>query len=147
MRPAFLLAAAAAVFAVALPAAASAANATTTTAVNMRAGPSVSFPVVAPIPAGAPVQTFGCLNDGSWCDTAWVGERGWGAGAYLASIYGGAPVAVAAYAPRLGLPVIVYNQTAYWNRYYVGRPWYAQRHVYLGPNHQCFSGPLATACR
>jgi uncharacterized protein YraI len=113
----------------------------------MRAGPSVSFPVVAKLPAVAPVQIYGCIKDGSWCDTAWANQRGWVAGAYLSSIYRGAPVPVAVYAGQLGYPVVVYNQNVYWNRYYVGRPWYPRRHVTVGPNHQCSRGPFATACR
>ena len=141
-----LVAAAAAAFAFALPAAASAANAVTTGNVNMRAGPSASYPVVAQVPEGAPVQIFGRVKDGSWCDTLWVGQRGWVAGAYVASIYRGAPVPVATYAPQLGYPVVVYNQDAYWNRYYVGRPWYAPRHVFISPNHRCFRGPFVRAC-
>ncbi len=147
MKTASVAAAAAFAVAAALPAAASAANAVTTTSVNMRAGPSVSFPSVAQLPDGAPVQIYGCVNDGSWCDTAWTNQRGWVAGAYLSTIYRGAPVSVAVYGQRLGYPVVVYDQSAYWGRYYVGRPWYAQRHVYLGPNHQCFRGRFATACR
>jgi uncharacterized protein YraI len=148
MRPASVAAAAAFAIAAVLPAVASAANAVTTSSINMRAGPSLSFPAVAQVPAGAPVQIFGCVKDGSWCDTAWARERGWVAGAYLSSIYRGAPVSVAAYGPQIGYPVVVYDQMAYWNRYYVGRPWYAQqRHVFIGPNHQCVSGPFATACR
>lgn len=147
MRPASVAATAAFVLAFALPAAAVAANAVTTGAVNMRAGPSVSYPAVAQLPSGAPVQIYGCVNGGSWCDTSWGSQRGWVAGAYMTSIYRGALVSVAAYAPRLGYPVVVYDQSAYWNRYYVGRPWYAQRRVYVGPNHQCFRGPHAVACR
>jgi uncharacterized protein YraI len=131
----------------ALPAAAHAANAATTAELNMRAGPSVSFPVVAQLPEGAPVEIYGCVKDGSWCDTAWASERGWVAGAYLSSIYRGAPVSVAVYAPQIGYPVVVYDQTAYWNRYYVGRPWYGGRHLYVGPNHTCFRGPFVAGCR
>ncbi len=147
MRPAS--AAAAAVFALflALPAVANAANATTTATVNMRAGPSTAFPAVAAVPEGAPVQIYGCVKDGSWCDTAWASQRGWVAGDYLTSIYRGAMVRVATYAPRLGYPVVAYDQTAYWNRYYVGRPWYARRHLDVGPNHQCFRGPFVAGCR
>lgn len=147
MQRALLTAACAALAAVALPAAANAANAATTTALNMRAGPGVTYPVVAAIPAGAPVQIYGCVRDGSWCDTRWVGERGWVAGAYLASIWRGALVPVATYAPRLGYPVVVYDRDVYWSRHYVGRPWYPRRQVFVGPSHRCYRGPLVTACR
>jgi uncharacterized protein YraI len=146
MRLASMLAAAFACF-LALPAAANAANATTTGNLNMRAGPGTTFPVVAEVPAGAPVQIYGCVKGGSWCDTAWASQRGWVAGAYLTAIWRGAPVPVATYWPRLGYPVVVYDQNAYWNRYYVGRPWYARRHLYVGPNHTCFHGPFVAGCR
>ena len=137
----------AAVSTVALPAAANAATAATTTPLNMRAGPGLGYPVVSALPAGAPVTIFGCVRDGTWCDTAWGPQRGWVAGAYLTAVYRGAPVVVGRYWPRLGYPVVVYNQNVYWDRYYVGRPWYARRHVFIGPNHQCFRGLLVTACR
>jgi len=129
------IAAAAAALAIVLPAAAQAATAIATSGVNMRAGPSTADPVVTTIPAGAPVQVYGCLADRSWCDTLWVGQRGWVSAAYLNVAWRAAP------------PVVVYDRTAYWNRYYVGRPWYAQRRVVVGPNHQCFRGPRVVACR
>jgi uncharacterized protein YraI len=120
----------------------------TTGNVNMRAGPDTSFPVVATVPAGAPVQIFGCVKGWSWCDTLWAGSRGWVSGAYLNAAWQGATVPFVAYAPRLGVPVVAYNPNVYYQRYYVGRPWYPRAGVYVGPNHACIRGRWGNvACR
>ena len=100
----------------------------------MRAGPNIDFPVVTTIPANSPVQIFGCVQNQSWCDTAWGSQRGWVSNAYLSSVWQRAPI-------------VVYNQDNYYNAYYVGRPWYPSRHVYVGPNHICYHGPFASGCR
>lgn len=127
-----LLALAAAVFV--LPSAASAAAPAVTTAnVNLRAGPSTGYPAVTVIPAGAPISTFGCLGDYSWCDVAWGANRGWIAASYIQIVYGGRPVVLTpAIAPAVGLAVVAFNR-AYWDRYYVGRPWYPRWGYYYGP--------------
>lgn len=141
------LGAAGAALAILLPAAAQAATGVTTSGVNMRAGPDTAYPVVTTVPAGAPVQIYGCLADRSWCDTLWVGQRGWVSASYLNVTWRGAPAPVVTYAPKVAVPVVTYNQATYWNAYYAGRPWYRTRQVYVGPNHQCFRGPRAVACR
>ena len=119
---------------IAAPAIAAAANGFTTANVNLRAGPSTGYPVVTTVPANAPVQIFGCVKASSWCDTLWVGQRGWVSSAYLSAAWQSAPY-------------VVYDRNAYYNRYYVGRPWYPRRGVYIGPKHQCFRGPFVVACR
>jgi hypothetical protein len=107
----------------------------TTGNLNMRAGPDTTYPVVTTIPAGAPVQVFGCVNGRSWCDALWVGQRGWVSSAWLdATVWRTAPI-------------VRWNKAAYWNQYYVGRPWFATPRTFMGPNHRCFRGPFVTACR
>lgn len=106
--------------------------------VNLRAGPSTANPVVTTIPRGAPVQIVGCLAGWSWCDTVWAGYRGWVAGAYLNASWHGRRVSFVAYAPRLGVPVVVYNGPAYWRRYYAGTPWFVGRPYH--PVHGCIRG-------
>ena len=116
------------------PAIASAANGVTTSSVNMRTGPSTSYQVIATIPANAPVQIFGCVQGGAWCDTAWARERGWVSSAYLSSVWQNAPI-------------IGFNPGAYYDQYYVGRPWYnARPRIYIGPNHKCYRGRFIVAC-
>jgi uncharacterized protein YraI len=109
-------------------AAAQAAPGFATADVNMRTGPDTEFPSVGIIPEGAPVEVFGCLNDESWCDVAWQDGRGWVFGEYLGIAYHGAvtplpDVGVGGF----GISVVVFNAGEYWNRYYVGRPWFRER--------------------
>jgi uncharacterized protein YraI len=66
-----------AVLPIAIPVTALAQDAFTNRTVNVRAGPDTSYPVVAAIGAGAPVQVMGCLDDWSWCDVAFADNRGW----------------------------------------------------------------------
>lgn len=125
LLPAAVVAAACA----ALPAPAFAATASIVTAsVNLRAGPGMNFPVVTVMPQGAAVATYGCLPDYSWCDVSFVGARGWVAARFLTVPVGGTRVVVT---PAVGLPVVTFGPT-YWNRYYVGYPWYARGPAYYG---------------
>lgn len=96
--------------------------------VNLRAGPDTDFPVVDVIPDSDPVDVRGCLNDESWCDVIWEGNRGWVFSEYLALDYRGdmrplPDIGVEAF----GIPIISFAATDYWGRYYVGRPWYRDR--------------------
>jgi uncharacterized protein YraI len=125
-------------FAVILPAVAWAVPGFSTANVNVRAGPRTADPVVTTIPGGAPVEIAGCLSGWSWCDTLWAGHRGWVAGAYLNAAWQGRTVPFVTYAPRLGVPVVVYNGPAYWRRYYVGRPWLVGAPA--RPVHSCVRG-------
>lgn len=113
------------------PADASAAqSAVTTTKVNLRAGPGTNYPAVTVLPPGSPIVTYGCLADYSWCDVAWGGSRGWIAASYIKVVYQGQPVVLTPLvAPAVGLTVVAFNR-AYWDRYYVGRPWYGSWNNY-----------------
>jgi len=142
--PLFLSAVTAGFFAL-MPAAADAANPAEIIApVNLRAGPSVGYPVVAGLPGRAAVTVYGCTANVAWCDVSWGRERGWVAANYVQIMYRGAPVIVTpAVAPVIG--VVAFNQ-AYWHSYYVGRPWYGQWNTYYhgaavaGPGHVAFGG-------
>jgi uncharacterized protein YraI len=148
MRHRSLFALAAFLFVMLTPGLASAAAGYTTGNVNMRAGPSTANPVITTIPAGAPVQIAGCLAGWSWCDTIYAGYRGWVAGAYLNAAWQGKVVPFVAYAPQVGVPVVVYNADVYGKRYHVGQPWYPRARVVIGPNHACVRGRFGNvACR
>ncbi len=125
LRP--VLAGAAFLASLALPGAAAAADGYSTADVNMRAGPSTAYPVIATIYAGEPVEIYGCLSGWSWCDTGWDGWRGWVAGNYLQAIYESQAVYLPTYAPRIGLPVISFEFATYWDSHYHSRPWYRDR--------------------
>jgi len=123
-----------------------------TTDLNLRAGPSTTYPVVTVIPAGATVLTQGCVADFSWCDIAFGTYRGWVASAYLKTVYNGSPVIITpAVATAVGVVVVTYSR-AYWDRYYVGYPWYgrwASYPAYRAPvaGTTTVVGPRGTATR
>src|SRR5881396_590552 len=78
--------------------AANAQEAFTTRTVNVRAGPDTSYPTVAVLGPGAPVQVMGCLDDWSWCDVAFADNRGWVYSPYLSYVYQGYRVPFYSYA-------------------------------------------------
>jgi uncharacterized protein YraI len=122
----------------------SAQDAFTTRTVNVRAGPDTSYPPVAVLGAGAPVQVMGCLDDWSWCDVAFSDNRGWLYAPYLNYVYQGARVPFYSYAPSFGIPIISFSLGSYWDRYYRGRPWYGRRDYWehrAPPQHFRPSGP------
>jgi len=109
---------------------ASAQNAYTSRPMNVRAGPNREYPLVAQVDAGAPLDVNGCLNDWSWCDVSFDGNRGWMYAGGISFLYQGGRVPLYSYGPRLGLPIVTFSLGAYWGQYYRGRPWYAQRNVW-----------------
>jgi uncharacterized protein YraI len=130
-------------FLLAIPIAASAQGAFTTRSVNVRAGPDTSYPAVAVLGGGAPVQVMGCLDDWSWCDVVFEDNRGWVYAPYLSYVYQGARVPFYTYAPSFGIPIISFSVGSYWDRYYRGRPWYGRRDywVHREPQHVRPPGP------
>lgn len=92
--------------------------------VNLRAGPSTSYPVVTVVPAGSRIVTFGCVSGYSWCDVAYGSSRGWISANYVQVVYNGSTVILTpAVAPAVGVTVVTYNR-AYWDTYYTAYPWY-----------------------
>ncbi len=127
----------------AIPFATSAQDAFTTRSVNVRAGPDTSYPAVATLGGGAPVQVMGCLDDWSWCDVGFEDNRGWVYAPYLSYVYQGARVPFYTYAPSFGIPIIGFSIGSYWDRYYRGRSWYGRRDYWerREPRHARPSGP------
>jgi uncharacterized protein YraI len=123
--------------------AATAQDAFTTQTVNVRAGPDTSYPAVAVLGGGAPVQVMGCLDDWSWCDVVFGDNRGWVYSPYLSYVYQGYRVPFYSYAPAFGIPIISFSLGSYWDRYYRGRPWYGRRDYWehRQPVHARPSGP------
>jgi len=113
--------------ALALPLTVAAQNAFTTQAVNMRAGPDRSFPLVAWIPAGASVQVWGCVEGWRWCDTQWGFHRGWVWSQNLQTTFGAQPGVIFFGGPSTGVPIVSFTIGNYWNSYYRGRPWWVGR--------------------
>jgi len=128
MRPHLLPLAAAALSLAALPGVAAAQEtAIVTTDLNMRAGPSTSFPVVEVIPDSSRVTVFGCVRDYDWCDVVWRDARGWVSASYLEHPSDGTYVPIVEYGATVGLPVVTFSVETYWDRHYRHRPWYRER--------------------
>ncbi len=119
-------------FGLALPALASAQTAFTTRPINLRAGPDKQYPLVTAIPAGAPVEVAGCVNDWTWCDVTVGNDRGWAYASGLVYPYEGQRVSVYDNGANFGWPVVAYDPGVYWDSYYRGRPWYGRRTYWVG---------------
>jgi uncharacterized protein YraI len=107
----------------AVPAVASASPAQVTANVNLRTGPGTEYYPIVVLPAGAPVELYGCLEGYTWCDIAYGRERGWVSSRYLSTFYSGP-----AYRPRpyRSVPYLTFN-FGYWDNHYAHRPWYNNR--------------------
>lgn len=114
-----------------LPLAAHAQNAFTTQSVNMRAGPDSAFPLVAWIPAGTPVQVFGCLEGWRWCDVQWGFNRGFVWSQALQTSFGPQPSVIFYGGPGVGLPLITFSIGSYWNSFYRNQPWWGSRNYWF----------------
>jgi uncharacterized protein YraI len=116
---------------VSLPAAALAATiGVATTNVNLRAGPSTSYPAVDVVPSGDEVRVFGCLADRAWCDVRYDGLRGWMSSNYLAFFESGRRYVGGDAVYRLRAPVITFSFGNYWDDHYRGRGFYRERDRY-----------------
>ena len=123
-------------------------NAFTTHSAEVYAGPDDSYPVVAQLDSDSPVDVVGCLDDWSWCDVMFEDNRGWVYAPDIIYQYQGGFVPLYSYAPGLGIPVVQFTIGGYWDHYYRGRPWYAQRAEWLHrerPEHHRPSGPRPSA--
>ena len=95
-----------------------------TSNVNLRAGPSTSYPTVTVVPAGASLVNNGCLADYSWCDVSYANYRGWLAARYIQIVYQNQRQTLSpAIAFTAGVAITAFSQS-YWNNYYRGYPWY-----------------------
>jgi uncharacterized protein YraI len=118
-------------------------NAMTSDSADVYAGPDGSYPEVAQLDPDTPIQVMGCLNDWSWCDVAFEGNRGWLYSPDITYQYQGGYVPLYAYAPGLGVPVVAFSFDAYWGSYYDDRPFFEQREqwAHRTVHHQRPPGP------
>jgi uncharacterized protein YraI len=94
------------------------------TAMRLRAGPGMEYPVIARLPGNTNVFVNGCIAGWDWCEVEWNGLHGWTSGRFMQLMERNRPVATYSYAPTLGVPVVVFTRNDYWNRYYHDRPFY-----------------------
>ncbi|MBO9514187.1 MAG: SH3 domain-containing protein [Variovorax sp.] len=113
--------------AITLPLAAAAQQAFTRGSVNLRAGPSSSYPLVATLAPGQPLQVMGCTAGYGWCDVVLPdGLRGWAYAGSLDYAYEQQHVPLATYGAVIGVPIVTFVLGSYWGDYYRDRPWYNQ---------------------
>lgn len=112
----------------ALPLATSAQQAYTRYGINLRAGPSNNYPVVARLGGGQPLDVVGCTRGYGWCDVALPdGLRGWLYAPGLDYVNDGNRVPLAGYGAAIGIPIVGFAVGSYWGNYYRDRPWYGER--------------------
>jgi uncharacterized protein YraI len=99
--------------------------------VDLRSGPDESFPIVASIPSKEHMELEGCLQNWTWCDISWNGQRGWVSGHAIEAIYQNKTSYVADIASTANVPVITYNTGTYWDTHYRTAPFYTQREHYI----------------
>ena len=95
--------------------------------VNLRAGPSRDYPIVAILRAGVSIAVQGCLSDYRWCDVVAGPYRGWIYAGNLVYPYEGATVPVISYGAVLGIGILAFSIAHYWDEHYHSSPWYPQR--------------------
>jgi uncharacterized protein YraI len=116
-----------AAIALAVPLAATAQQAFTRGAVNLRAGPDDTYPLVATLGPGQSLQVMGCTAGYGWCDVVLPdGLRGWSYAASLEYAYQEQRVPLATYGAIIGVPLVTFAIGSYWSNYYRDRPWYNQ---------------------
>jgi len=110
--------------------------------VNLRAGPDSSYPSVARLPEGAEVAIEGCVDGWSWCDVAAGNNRGWVAGNFLQEEYRGLRVLIPEYGVQIGIPVVSFVFSTYWDNYYRNRSWYDNREhwSHVAPQYRQMEG-------
>ena len=114
-----------------VPAVAWALPAFTTRSVNLRAGPDASFPLVAWMPAGTPVNVFGCINGWTWCDIQAGFNRGWVFAQFLSMPVQNQPIIIGNAGAWLGVPLIAFSIGPYWDLHYRNRPWWGHRNQWV----------------
>lgn len=111
----------------AVPALSLAADGYTTGNVDLFAGPDPSYPLIDTLPAGAPLEIQGCTSGWEWCDVIFQGERGWIAGNYIEYDYDNQYVLVPQYGVQIGIPIVTFVISSYWDSHYRDRPFYRER--------------------
>jgi uncharacterized protein YraI len=100
---------------------------------HLRAGPGPTYPIVAVLMPGTPVEVRGCLPGYAWCDVEVDVRRGWVHGPYLQAYVGYDYARVPDVGTLLGIAIIGFALDQYWHDHYRGRPFYGQRDRWAPP--------------
>lgn len=84
-------------------------SANTTTDLNFRAGPGPQYEAIGVIPAAAPVDVAGCLDNGEWCEVTFDGQSGWAYSAYLTTPVENEPVVLYQAPQTLEIETVTYD--------------------------------------
>lgn len=101
--------------------------------VHLRAGPGPSYPVVAVLIPGTPVEVLGCLPNYAWCDVEVDVRRGWVHGVYLEAYARDDHSRLPDVGALLGIAIIGFALHEYWHDHYRERPFYGQRDRWAPP--------------
>jgi uncharacterized protein YraI len=101
--------------------------------VHLRAGPGPSYPVVAVLIPGTPVEVRGCLPNYAWCDVEVDVRRGWVHGVYLEAYARDDHSRLPDVGALLGIAIIGFALHEYWHDHYRERPFYGQRDRWAPP--------------
>lgn len=113
--------------------------------VNLRAGPSATYPAVTIVPSGSAITTYGCTPGYGWCDIGFGPYRGWVAANYIQVVHRGASVMLTApVAPAVGITVVAFNRV-YWDTYYRAYPWYGRWAAYPAPVYRPYPAARVTS--
>ncbi|VTU12949.1 hypothetical protein SRS16CHR_00188 [Variovorax sp. SRS16] len=116
-----------------LPVVAAAQQAFTRGPLNLRAGPSGDYPLVARLGPGQPLEVLGCTDGYAWCDVVLPDSmRGWANASRLDFAYEDQRVPLATYGAAIGIPLIGFAIGNYWADHYRDRPWYGDRRWWRG---------------
>ncbi len=100
--------------------------------VDLQSGPDSSYPPIEGLAAGTPVMIEGCIEGWTWCDVISDESRGWVPGSFIEEDYDNQTVGIIDYGQSIGIPIVTFSLGAYWDSYYRGRPFYAQRQEWIG---------------
>ena len=100
---------------------------------HLRAGPGRSYPVVAVLPSGLPVEILGCVAGYTWCDVIAGRQRGWVYARNLWHRHGDVDGPVLDHGAEIGIAIVGFLLLDYWRDHYRDRPWYGDRNRWAHP--------------